>query len=192
MLIRVDDHALVDDLCVHFRRSGFTAERVGGGMVEVERPDATSARARTTRGSDAPARVEGGQPRRDCRAGGLASLFRFDEPPPVRSTLRPVPADESAHRQTARRQSRTNRSRPPTHRSDLAHAHPRGSALSPLGAGCQSALAALLKQSYLGFKRRPGGAARGRITTSSDFRRSSNSSFEALIFGSTSGIEGGR
>ena len=46
MLIRVDDHALVDDLCFHFRRSGFTAERVGGGMVEVERPDATSAEQR--------------------------------------------------------------------------------------------------------------------------------------------------
>ena len=40
MLIRVDDHALVDDLCAHYRRSGFHAERVGGGMIEVTQPDA--------------------------------------------------------------------------------------------------------------------------------------------------------
>ncbi len=38
---------------------------------------------------------------------------------------RPLPAHESAHRQTARRQDRANRPRPPTHRSDLAHAHPQ-------------------------------------------------------------------
>jgi hypothetical protein len=40
MLIRLDDHALVDDLCLHYRRSGFEAESVGGGMVEVRKPDA--------------------------------------------------------------------------------------------------------------------------------------------------------
>ena len=40
MLIRLDDHALVDDLCFHYRRSGFEAESVGGGMVEVRKPDA--------------------------------------------------------------------------------------------------------------------------------------------------------
>jgi hypothetical protein len=43
MLIRVEDPALVDDLCAHYTRSGFTAERVGGGMVEIRRPDAPSA-----------------------------------------------------------------------------------------------------------------------------------------------------
>ena len=40
MLVRVDDHGLVDDLCLHYRRSGFEAQSVGGGMVEVSRPDA--------------------------------------------------------------------------------------------------------------------------------------------------------
>jgi hypothetical protein len=43
MLIRIDDQALVDDLRAHFRRSGFTAEGVGGGMVEVTKPDALDA-----------------------------------------------------------------------------------------------------------------------------------------------------
>jgi hypothetical protein len=38
MLIRLDDHALVDDLCVHYTRSGFVCERVGGGMIEVSWP----------------------------------------------------------------------------------------------------------------------------------------------------------
>ena len=40
MLIRIDDTDLVDDLCVHYRRSGFQVEALGGGMVEVEREDA--------------------------------------------------------------------------------------------------------------------------------------------------------
>jgi hypothetical protein len=40
MLIRMEDHALVDDLCAHYRRAGFHAESVGGGMIEVARPDA--------------------------------------------------------------------------------------------------------------------------------------------------------
>jgi hypothetical protein len=40
MLIRLDDNTLVDDLCAHYRRSGFRVERVGGGMVEVARVDA--------------------------------------------------------------------------------------------------------------------------------------------------------
>ena len=38
MLIRLDDPQLVDDLCAHFRRSGFVAETAGGTMVDVERP----------------------------------------------------------------------------------------------------------------------------------------------------------
>jgi transposase len=38
---------------------------------------------------------------------------------------RALPANQDPHRQTARRQSRPDRPRPPTHRSDLAHAHPR-------------------------------------------------------------------
>lgn len=42
MLLRLDDPALVDDLCAHYTRSGFTAEWVGGCMVEVRRPDAPS------------------------------------------------------------------------------------------------------------------------------------------------------
>jgi hypothetical protein len=40
MLLRIDDYSLVDDLCAHFRRSGFHAESVGGAMIEVARPDA--------------------------------------------------------------------------------------------------------------------------------------------------------
>ena len=40
MLIRLDDPALVDDLCAHYLRSGFTAEQVGVGLVEVARPEA--------------------------------------------------------------------------------------------------------------------------------------------------------
>ena len=39
MLIQLNDHALVNDLCAHYRRSGFTAQPVGGGMIEVTRPD---------------------------------------------------------------------------------------------------------------------------------------------------------
>jgi hypothetical protein len=42
MLIRLNDASLVDDLCAHFRRSGFTAEAEGGGMIEIRRPDAPS------------------------------------------------------------------------------------------------------------------------------------------------------
>jgi hypothetical protein len=38
MLIRLDDPTLVDDLCAQFRRSGFTAERSGSSMVNVEQP----------------------------------------------------------------------------------------------------------------------------------------------------------
>jgi hypothetical protein len=40
MLIHLDDAALVDDFCEHYRRSGFVAERVGGGIVQVARADA--------------------------------------------------------------------------------------------------------------------------------------------------------
>jgi hypothetical protein len=43
MVICIHDHTLVDDVYVHFRRSGFTAERLGGGMVEVAPPDASNA-----------------------------------------------------------------------------------------------------------------------------------------------------
>ena len=42
MLIRLDDPSLVDDLCAHYRRSGFVADRAGGSMVVVEKPDALS------------------------------------------------------------------------------------------------------------------------------------------------------
>jgi hypothetical protein len=42
MLIRLDDHTLVDDLCAHYARSGFRAESVGGGMVEIVREGAPS------------------------------------------------------------------------------------------------------------------------------------------------------
>jgi hypothetical protein len=40
MLIRLSDHALVDDLCDHYRRSGFAAEPVGDCVVEATRTDA--------------------------------------------------------------------------------------------------------------------------------------------------------
>jgi hypothetical protein len=35
MRVLLDDPALVDDLCAHFRRSGFTADPAGGRMVEL-------------------------------------------------------------------------------------------------------------------------------------------------------------
>jgi hypothetical protein len=44
MLISLTDHGLVDDLCAHFLRSGFTAERVGGGSLQVTRPHAANER----------------------------------------------------------------------------------------------------------------------------------------------------
>ncbi len=42
MLITLDDKDLQDDFCVHFRRSGFAVEHVGGAMFEVQRTDAPS------------------------------------------------------------------------------------------------------------------------------------------------------
>jgi hypothetical protein len=39
MLIQLDDHTLVDDMCAHFARSSFAAASVGGGIIEVARPD---------------------------------------------------------------------------------------------------------------------------------------------------------
>jgi hypothetical protein len=43
LLIRIGDPSLAEDLCAHFRRSGFSAEPAGGSMVEVHRADAPSA-----------------------------------------------------------------------------------------------------------------------------------------------------
>ena len=43
MLITIEDHNLVADFCVHYRRSGFVVERFAGGVVEVTRPDAPTA-----------------------------------------------------------------------------------------------------------------------------------------------------
>ena len=42
MLIRLSNPSYADDLCAHFRRSGFTAKRRGSRTIEVERPDAPS------------------------------------------------------------------------------------------------------------------------------------------------------
>jgi len=42
MLIRLSDHALVDEFCDHYRRSGFVAEPVRDGIVEALRTDAPS------------------------------------------------------------------------------------------------------------------------------------------------------
>ena len=42
MLIHLDNHALVNDLCAHFSRSGFRTQSVGGGMVQVTPPNAPS------------------------------------------------------------------------------------------------------------------------------------------------------
>jgi hypothetical protein len=41
MLIRIENHTLVNDLCAHYRRSGFHAESVGGGMIQVAQADAS-------------------------------------------------------------------------------------------------------------------------------------------------------
>ena len=43
MLIRIGEPSLAENLCEHFRRSGFSAEPAGGSMVEVRRADAPSA-----------------------------------------------------------------------------------------------------------------------------------------------------
>jgi hypothetical protein len=40
VLIRLEDHMLVDDLCTHYRRAGLTAHHVGGGLIAVFRQDA--------------------------------------------------------------------------------------------------------------------------------------------------------
>ena len=42
MLVLLDDLELVDDLCAHFRRAGFTADPAGGRMVELGLRDAPS------------------------------------------------------------------------------------------------------------------------------------------------------
>jgi hypothetical protein len=44
MLISIDDPQYVDSLCAHFTRSGFRAEPVEGGMVEVALDDAPGRR----------------------------------------------------------------------------------------------------------------------------------------------------
>lgn len=42
MLIRLSDASLADDVCAHFRRSGFDCDPAGGSMVSASRPDAPS------------------------------------------------------------------------------------------------------------------------------------------------------
>jgi hypothetical protein len=42
MLIQLSDTELVDELCVHYGRSGFEASPMGGGMVALDRLDAPS------------------------------------------------------------------------------------------------------------------------------------------------------
>jgi hypothetical protein len=42
MLLRIDDPSLTADLCIHFRRAGFSAEAVGEGRVLVNRSDASN------------------------------------------------------------------------------------------------------------------------------------------------------
>jgi hypothetical protein len=43
MLIRVSDPLLASDLCAHFLRSGFGADRKGVSMIQVSRSDAPTA-----------------------------------------------------------------------------------------------------------------------------------------------------
>lgn len=40
MRVLIEDPTLLNDLCAHFRRAGFTADPVDESMVEVDRPDA--------------------------------------------------------------------------------------------------------------------------------------------------------
>jgi len=42
VLLRTNSRSEATDLCVHFTRSGFSAQPVGGSMVEVFRFDAPS------------------------------------------------------------------------------------------------------------------------------------------------------
>ena len=39
MILRFEYQILIDDLCAHYRRAGFVADRVGVGRVRVVRPD---------------------------------------------------------------------------------------------------------------------------------------------------------
>ena len=39
MILRFEYQILTDDLCAHYRRFGFYADRVGVGLVAVGRPD---------------------------------------------------------------------------------------------------------------------------------------------------------
>jgi hypothetical protein len=43
MLIHLPDPSRLDDLCLHYRRSGFTADPVDRLVVDVARPDAPDA-----------------------------------------------------------------------------------------------------------------------------------------------------
>jgi hypothetical protein len=47
LLIRINNEEFVEELCGHYRRSGFSAERVGGAMIEVTAPTARAADERT-------------------------------------------------------------------------------------------------------------------------------------------------
>ncbi|MGH2935673.1 MAG: hypothetical protein ACRDL2_14340 [Gaiellaceae bacterium] len=38
MILRFEYHILCDDLCAHYRRCGFIADRVGHGLVRIVRP----------------------------------------------------------------------------------------------------------------------------------------------------------
>jgi hypothetical protein len=42
LLISLEEPELAEALCAHFRRSGFHARPVDGGMIEVDREDAPS------------------------------------------------------------------------------------------------------------------------------------------------------
>jgi hypothetical protein len=39
VILRFEYHILADDLCDHYRRSGFYADRVAAGLVQVGRTD---------------------------------------------------------------------------------------------------------------------------------------------------------
>ena len=41
VILRFEYHILIDDLCAHYRRSGFYAHRVAAGLVRVGRTDLT-------------------------------------------------------------------------------------------------------------------------------------------------------
>jgi hypothetical protein len=96
MLIRVDQAAFVDDLCAHFRRSGFIADPAGRRTVHVEKPDARSYQ------------------RAETEILSHLKVWQLRNPDGVVELLAEAPVADDQPRQEQRRPSGLKRSRPPS------------------------------------------------------------------------------